>query len=145
MATSMVYLREGTIVPEIPLVWEAVANKAQFALLDILFDWIQGLVLGDLYHNVQLIVGSISWITGGGCMKAAIMRPLTNLKLGLCPSRDLNNHVEHRLLGVGIERDIMESGARLTVFLNVGSVLKSVGLANFPNAEARHVCNDLVC
>jgi hypothetical protein len=32
------YLREGTIVPEISLVGETVANESKLALLDILLD-----------------------------------------------------------------------------------------------------------
>jgi len=32
------YLWESTIVPEITLVWEAVADEAKLALLDILLD-----------------------------------------------------------------------------------------------------------
>lgn len=35
------YLREGAIVPEITLVWEAVADETKFALLDILLDRVE--------------------------------------------------------------------------------------------------------
>ena len=41
-------LGEGTVVPEVSLVREAVANIAELALLDILFDGIEGLLLADL-------------------------------------------------------------------------------------------------
>ena len=39
---------ESTIVPEVALVREAVANESELALLDVLFDRIQELVFGDL-------------------------------------------------------------------------------------------------
>ena len=42
------YLWEGTVVPEVSLVWEAVADKAELALLGILEDWVEGVLLGDL-------------------------------------------------------------------------------------------------
>jgi hypothetical protein len=46
------YLREGTIVPEVTLMGEAVADEAEFALLDVLLDRVEGLLLGDLeYEN----------------------------------------------------------------------------------------------
>lgn len=34
----MTYLREGTVIPEVALVGEAIADKAKLALLDILLD-----------------------------------------------------------------------------------------------------------
>jgi len=33
-----IYLREGTVVPEIPLVGETVADESKLALLDILLN-----------------------------------------------------------------------------------------------------------
>lgn len=42
------YLRESAIVPKIALVGEAVADIAKLALLDVLFDGVQELILGDL-------------------------------------------------------------------------------------------------
>jgi hypothetical protein len=33
------YLREGTVVPEVALVGEAIADESQLALLDILLLW----------------------------------------------------------------------------------------------------------
>jgi hypothetical protein len=44
----LAYLREGTVVPQVALVWEAVANEAEFALLDVLLDGVEGLLLRDL-------------------------------------------------------------------------------------------------
>ena len=42
------YLWESTVVPEVTLVWEAVTDKAKLALLNILLDWVEELLLGDL-------------------------------------------------------------------------------------------------
>lgn len=47
-AQSRPYLREGAVVPQVTLVWEAVANETEFALLDILLDGVEGLLFGDL-------------------------------------------------------------------------------------------------
>lgn len=41
-------LGEGTVVPEVALVGEAVADETQLALLGVLLDGVQGLILGDL-------------------------------------------------------------------------------------------------
>lgn len=42
------YLGESTVVPEVALVGEAVADEAELALLDILLDGVEKLLLGDL-------------------------------------------------------------------------------------------------
>jgi len=46
-------LRECTVVPNVTVMGEAVANKTQTTLFDVLFDWIEWLLLGDL----ELCVG----------------------------------------------------------------------------------------
>jgi hypothetical protein len=43
-----VYLREGTVVPEVALVREAVPHKPELALLDVLLDGVEALLLADL-------------------------------------------------------------------------------------------------
>lgn len=50
------YLGEGAIVPEVTLVREAVANKAQLALLDVLLDGVEEFLLGDLGAGHMLAV-----------------------------------------------------------------------------------------
>ena len=45
---ELAYLREGTVVPEVTLVGEAVADEAELSLLDVLLDGVQELLLGDL-------------------------------------------------------------------------------------------------
>jgi hypothetical protein len=47
------YLREGTVVPEIAFVWEAVADESKLALLDVLLDGIEFFLLGDLVRSCQ--------------------------------------------------------------------------------------------
>jgi hypothetical protein len=44
------YLREASVVPEVTLVGEAVADEAELALLDILLDGVEELLLGDLWN-----------------------------------------------------------------------------------------------
>jgi hypothetical protein len=42
------YLREGTVVPQVTLVREAVSDISKLALLDVLLDGVEELLLGDL-------------------------------------------------------------------------------------------------
>jgi hypothetical protein len=49
-------LREGTVVPEVTLVGEAVSDEAQLALLGVLLDWVELLVLGNLSRHSQYVV-----------------------------------------------------------------------------------------
>ena len=57
----------------------------------------------------------------------------TDLHLCLSPPRDLNNHIEHRLLVVGIEGNVVEGRAWLPVLLDVDAVLRRMSSANFPD------------
>jgi hypothetical protein len=45
---ALSHLREGTVVPEIALVGEAISHKAELALLDILLNGVERLLLADL-------------------------------------------------------------------------------------------------
>lgn len=51
MSMKLAYLGEGTVVPEVTLVGEAVTDETELALLDILLNGVQELLLGDL--NIQ--------------------------------------------------------------------------------------------
>ena len=42
------HLREGTVVPDVTVVGEAVADVTQTALLNVLLDGVEGLLFGDL-------------------------------------------------------------------------------------------------
>lgn len=46
--TEVTHAREGTVVPEVTLVGEAVANETQLALLGVLLDGVEEFIFGDL-------------------------------------------------------------------------------------------------
>ena len=46
------HLRERAVVPDIPVVREAIAHITQLATLDVLFDGVERLLLGDLHLRV---------------------------------------------------------------------------------------------
>ena len=48
IGVASAYLREGTVVPQVALVGEAVAHEAELALLGVLLDGVELLLLGDL-------------------------------------------------------------------------------------------------
>ncbi len=48
-------MREGTIVPEVAFVREAVADEAKLAFLGVLLDGVEGFVFGDLCWRCQLV------------------------------------------------------------------------------------------
>lgn len=50
--TARTHLRESTVVPDVAVVGEAVANVAELALLDVLLDRVEGLLLRDLHLRV---------------------------------------------------------------------------------------------
>lgn len=52
MAANDAHLGEGTVVPDVTVVGEAVTDEAETALLDILLDRVEGLLLGDLELGV---------------------------------------------------------------------------------------------
>jgi hypothetical protein len=47
------YLGEGTVVPEVTLVGEAVSDVSKLALLDVLLDGVEELLLGDLVGRLS--------------------------------------------------------------------------------------------
>ena len=47
------HLGESAVVPDVPVVGEAVADVAQTALLDVLLDGVEGLLLRDLHLRVR--------------------------------------------------------------------------------------------
>ena len=48
----MTNLREGTIVPDVTVMGEAVSNETQTTLFDVLLDGVERLLLGDLELGV---------------------------------------------------------------------------------------------
>lgn len=49
---KMLYLRESTVVPDVAMMGEAVADITEFALLDVLLDRVKQLVLGDFQLGI---------------------------------------------------------------------------------------------
>ena len=64
------------------------------------------------------------------------MKP-SHLLLSIGPAWDLNDHVQHGLLLIGVERDVMERRDWDTVLFDVGTVVECVGLANIADC-VRH-------
>lgn len=50
------YLREGTVVPEVALVGEAVTDVTELALLDVLLDGVEVLLLGNLCKTIEVSI-----------------------------------------------------------------------------------------
>jgi hypothetical protein len=48
----MAYLGKSTVVPDVSVVREAVADETEPALLDVLFDGVERLLLGDLHFGI---------------------------------------------------------------------------------------------
>lgn len=48
-------LRKGTIVPQIAFVREAIADESKLALLDVLFDWVEEFLFGNLLRRCQCL------------------------------------------------------------------------------------------
>ena len=109
---------------------EAVADVAELALLHILLDGVEELLLGDLGRKISIPTSSYSVAPHlqGGVVVCILWRPY--LLLGVGPAGDLNDHVEDGLLLVGIEGDVVEGRDGLAILLNVNTVLQGVGLAD---------------
>jgi hypothetical protein len=54
-------LGEATVVPEVALVGEAVADVAELALLDVLLDGVEELLLGDLSVALSAVLARRVW------------------------------------------------------------------------------------
>ena len=50
----------------------------------------------------------------------------TDLELGVGPAGDLNDHVQNRLLGIGVEGNVVERRDGLAILLDVDAVLQGV-------------------
>lgn len=62
----------------------------------------------------------------------------THLELGVGPAGDLNNHVEDGLLGIGIERNVVEGRDGDAILLNVHTVLERVRRGDLAGGVGRH-------
>ena len=101
---------------------EAITDEAELALLDILLDGVEGLLLGDLSFATQTCQ---LWPLSSHLQPSPTLSTYLHLSIG--PSWHLNNHVEDGLLLIGIQRDVVERRARLAILLDVDAVLEGVG------------------
>lgn len=99
---------------------KAVADVAKLSFLDILFDRVENLFLRDLDRQFQPQCSSIKFVE-------ALCRRLTDLHLSIGPTRNLDNHVEHSLLLIGVQGDVMEWGQGYSILLNVDTMLQGIG------------------
>jgi hypothetical protein len=95
-------------------VGEAVAHESKLSLLDVLLDGVELLLLGDLLC-LSVDISYRSQLRG------------THLHLRIGPARDLDDHVEDRLLLIGVERDVVPWRNELAVLLDENAVLECVG------------------
>jgi len=98
---------------------EAVTNVAKLALLDVLLDRVERLLLGDLYPRQIRKCSDGIWVAKGTVS--------THLHLGVGPARHLNNHVQDGLALVGVERDVVKGRDGLAILLDEDAVLEGVG------------------
>lgn len=59
MVHGVSYLGKGAVVPKVTFVGETIANIAEFALLYVLLDWVQGFLLRDLKQYMVSPGGAI--------------------------------------------------------------------------------------
>jgi hypothetical protein len=131
-------LREGTVVPEVTLVREAVADESQLALLGVLLDRVELVILGDLSQQEKVPSARSPGInplrvsarhidtTSANCQSYWRSPQCTHLLLGVGPSRNLDYHVQHGLLLVGVKRNVVEGRDENAILLNVDAVLEGV-------------------
>jgi len=89
-------LRKGTIVPDVTVMGEAVANETQTTLLDILLDGVEWLFFADL-------------------------------KLGVGPAGNLDDHVEDAIALIGKKRDVVEGGEDGSVLFSIDAMFEGIG------------------
>lgn len=103
---------------------EAVADKAKFALFDVLLNRVKKFLFGDLEQMVRQQFN-----------RRGSRHPKSHLKFGIGPSWDLNDHVQHRLLFVGIQRHIVERRDGKAIFLDESTELQGIGSPNLADTE----------
>lgn len=122
------YAGEGTVVPEVTLVGEAVADEAQLALLGVLLNGVEELLLGDLGSIESQSVRTID---------RTLDRRNSYLLLGVGPARNLDDHVQDGLLLVGVEGNVVEGRDGDAILLDVDTVLQRVRLGDLADS-VRH-------
>jgi hypothetical protein len=84
-------LRKSPVVPDVPVMGEAVADVAQAAFFGVLLDGVEELLLGDFHLRV-------------------------------CPTGNLDNHVENAIVLVSEERNVVPGGHNGSILFNVRTV-----------------------
>lgn len=57
-----------------------------------------------------------------------------HLHFGISPPMDLNYHVQHSLLVIGIKRNVVERGYHDAILLNLDAVLQGIRSTNLPDS-----------
>lgn len=65
--------------------------------------------------------------------------PKAHLKLGIGPARNLHDHVQDGLLGIGVQRNVVKGGDGDAILLDVHPVLEGVGGSDLADGVGRHV------
>lgn len=110
---------------------EAVPHEAELALLDVLLDGIERLLLADLHTW-----SALSALRGAGRRRAG----RTHLHLRIGPAGDLHDHVEDGLAVIGIEGDVVEGRDGHAILLDVDAVLERVRRSDLARGVGRHGC-----
>jgi hypothetical protein len=120
------YLREASVVPEVTLVGEAVTDEAELALLDVLLDGVEELLLGDLWNLLGFVLAidwhhrprALRWSSEGS------QRPCSEGSSARCPSCQFRTVAKKEMYNIlGVERDIVERRDRDTILLDEDAVL----------------------
>lgn len=113
---------------------EAVSDVSELSFLDVLLDGVERFLLADLFC---LCTVSERRITVHSMAR-------TCLHLGIGPARDLDDHVEDRLLLVGVEGDVVEWRNGNAILFDVDAVLKGVRGSDLPRrvvgGSGSHCC-----
>lgn len=78
----------------------------------------------------ELFFGDLDDRRISGLYWGAQLTRFAHLQFGICPTRDLDNHVENGLLLVGVQRNVVEGRDGDAILLNVGSELAGVESSN---------------
>lgn len=101
-------LGKSTVIPDVTLVGEAVTDITKLALLNVLFNWVESIFLGNLLPKMKRLFRTLSAIQSSFFFSLARLSHIFYLKLCVGPTGDLDDHVEDSLLSVSEKRDIME-------------------------------------
>jgi hypothetical protein len=69
------YLWEGTVVPQVALVWEAVADESKLALFDVLLNRVERLFFRDLEKSymINIVLNKMYGYEAGDIVAPTVM------------------------------------------------------------------------